>query len=104
MKSTMGNIFAGMVTFSAGVIVGAAAGFLLAPRSGKETRKHLKLMADETGEHMSRITDETKQVFSGVVKHGKQLVNETGEHLESIKGEARETGVRILERGKELAG
>lgn len=93
--------FSGMM-FMLGLTVGFGAGLLLAPRPGRDTRRQIQGLADETGTHLGRIADETKQVFSGVVKHGKQLAKETEGHLENITQEARQTADGIAAHGKEL--
>lgn len=100
MKS--GRFFFGTLMFLFGLLAGAIAGILLAPRSGRDTRRQLKGLADETGHHVGRITEETKQVFSGAAKHGKEWADETGGHLKNIGQEARQTATGIVEHGKEL--
>lgn len=97
------HYFFGGMMFMLGLTVGIGAGFLLAPRSGRDTRRQIKGLADETGTHLGRIADETKQVFSGVVKHGKELAKETGGHLDNITQEAKQTANQIAAHGKQIA-
>ncbi|MCG3113206.1 MAG: YtxH domain-containing protein [Candidatus Manganitrophus sp. SB1] len=96
------HYFFGGMMFMLGLTIGIGAGFLLAPRSGRDTRRQIKGLADETGTHLGRIADETKQVFSGVVKHGKEMAKETGGHLDNITQEAKQTADKIAAHGKGL--
>lgn len=89
-------------TFVTGFLIGIGTGLLLAPRPGRETRRQLRGMADETGEHLGRIAKETKEVFSDASKQGKALVDQTGEHLQKMTQEAKQTATGIAEGGKEL--
>lgn len=97
-----GRFFFGTMMFLFGLLAGIIAGILLAPRSGKETRRQLKGLAEETGQRVGKITEESKQVVTGVAKHGKEWANEAGGHLKNISQEARQTATGIVEHGKEL--
>ncbi|MDC4223827.1 MAG: YtxH domain-containing protein [Candidatus Manganitrophus sp.] len=97
-----GRFFFGSMMFLFGLLAGVLAGILFAPRSGKETRRRLTGLADETGQRVGRITEATKQVATEAAKHGKEWAAEAGGHLKNIRQEARQTADIIVEQGKEL--
>ncbi len=47
-----------LITFLAGVVVGAGVALILAPESGKETRKKLKDVAGKAGEYVAEKAKE----------------------------------------------
>ena len=48
-----------LITFLAGVVVGAGVALILAPESGEETRKKLKDVAGKAGEYAAKKAKET---------------------------------------------
>ena len=92
----------GTLMFLVGLLTGVIAGLLLAPRSGKETQRRLKGMADETGQRVGRITEETKQVVAETAKQGKEWAGEAGGRLKKVGQEVRQTAAGIVEQGKEI--
>lgn len=97
-----GRFFFGTMMFLFGLLTGMIAAILLAPRSGKETRRRLKGLVDETGDRVGKITEETRQVLNEAAKHGKEWIGEAGGHLKNIGQEARQTAAEIVAHGKEL--
>ena len=75
------------VAFLLGGILGAAAGLLLAPRTGKETRRRLKSWTDDMEEKGQALIDEGKDLLD----QGKQIIQEK---LEKMK---REPGRKVVE-------
>ena len=61
--------------FLLGLGLGVAAGMLLAPKSGEETRNLIRSKADEGKEYLKRRTEEMAESASGVVDRGKSVVN-----------------------------
>ncbi|MCL2451671.1 YtxH domain-containing protein [Candidatus Saccharibacteria bacterium] len=68
-KSSGGKFFLGAVI---GGAIGAVAGLLSAPKSGKETRADLKKKADEAKEFAGEKTKEAKKAARKVVKKAKK--------------------------------
>lgn len=101
MKSGSRFLF-GLMMFLVGLLAGVTTGILLAPRSGRDTRRQLKGLADEAGDRVGKIAEESKQVLAGAAKHGKEWAGEAGGHLKKIGQEARQTAEGIVEQGKEL--
>ena len=54
-----------------GLAVGAALGFLLTPRSGKETRELLKEKASDVSETARELTADRRKVYTATWKKGK---------------------------------
>jgi gas vesicle protein len=80
--------------FLLGVGLGVAAGILIAPKSGAETREFLKTKAGESGDYIKsranestdyvkRRTDEVRTAASDVMERGKQEVNRRKDNLSS---------------------
>jgi gas vesicle protein len=78
-----------LVAFLLGAAAGAAAGVLLAPKSGKETREQigdwLKERREQGAEFLSKVKEEShakKEQLSTAYKAGKQAYFESGNHKE----------------------
>ncbi len=80
--------------FLLGLGLGVAAGILIAPKTGAETREFLKSKAGESGEYLkSRAsestdylkgrTEEVRTAASDVLERGKQEVNRRKDNLSS---------------------
>lgn len=68
------TIIVGTLGFAIGVVVGIAAGLLVAPHSGAYTRRQLQNLAEDLKESASVLADEAKRVVGDVVAEGKRLV------------------------------
>ncbi|MBI3804580.1 MAG: YtxH domain-containing protein [Nitrospirae bacterium] len=88
----------GLLMFLAGLAAGALAGVLFAPRSGRETQKDLRGLANETGKRFGRITEKTRESLAGAADQGKQWANDAQEHLKSI-GQA---ASKVVDEGREF--
>ncbi len=77
------RFFFGAIPFLMGLLLGLGTGLLLAPRSGRETRRRLGGVVDEAGEHLEDIAHQAKQRVSRIVKHGKKWVK--GKVMETQK-------------------
>lgn len=60
--------------FFLGLGIGVAAGLLLAPQSGEETRELLKCKADESKEYLRRRATELRHETTDLVDRGRQAV------------------------------
>ena len=84
-KSVMLSVLAGI---GIGVLVGAVAGLLLAPKPGAETRENIGQTLSDLG---NKITDLSQQVATRVktaVETGKQAVQDRIEKHAADEGEA----------------
>ena len=84
-----------------GVTAGAAAGVLLAPKSGKETREDIVNKSVEAKDKLVEKTKTTKAAISTKVSEGKKDVSaakeKIAEYLASKKGEILELGNTVEE-------
>ena len=81
-----------------GAAVGAVAGILTAPKSGKETRKELKEKAEEIGKVVKEKTSEAAENTEKVIDEVKEKTSEFVEDAK-VKTEAAVEEVKI-EAGK----
>ena len=61
--------------FMTGLIAGVGTGFLLAPRSGKETIGRLRRLADDAGASAGRLVEDMRGAADLMCEHTKRLVN-----------------------------
>lgn len=77
---------------SAGVLAGAIAGILLAPKSGKQTRagisNYIHEMKDEIADKLAKADDVTKEIYHGIVnkivkvyEYGKKITTEDADDI-----------------------
>jgi len=83
-KSVMLSVLAGI---GIGVLVGAIAGLLLAPRPGTETRESIGATLKDLGNKIGDLSQQVATKVKTAVEHGREAV---AEHLEK-KG-AEESG------------
>jgi len=76
-KSVMLSVLAGI---GIGVLVGAIAGLLLAPRAGSETRESISHTLKDLGAKVSDLSHQIADRVKSAVETGKQAVAEKLEH------------------------
>jgi len=62
------------LAFIGGVILGGAAGLLLAPKAGRDTRKELKQYANKVSKEVVDVAQRTKAGFEAAVEKGRSLL------------------------------
>ena len=65
------------VMFVGGVVLGAAAGLLFAPKSGRETRREIKDAATKVKEEVTNAAKRTKAGIEAAVEKGRAMLAET---------------------------
>ena len=75
MRDRMDGVLMGGLMFLAGLTVGVGTGLLLAPESGARTRRRLRNYAEDLGDQISDIADDTKIKVGKLVDRGKELVS-----------------------------
>lgn len=88
------------IYFILGALLGAIAGILFAPRSGKETREMLKETYEEYSEKGKEILEEKKERLAEAIEEGKKTVEEKSEELKEKFGEIKE---KVSERVAEIS-
>ncbi|MCL2334844.1 MAG: YtxH domain-containing protein [Endomicrobia bacterium] len=63
-----------LLAFILGGVIGAAIGILYAPRSGKETRHHLKKMGEEFADTVSDLSEDIKDAGRKVYADGREKI------------------------------
>lgn len=72
----MDNRDSSLFAFLLGAVVGAAAALLYAPKTGKETRAHLKKLTEDFVEDAGEVSTEWKQKGKKFVEEGREKVSE----------------------------
>ena len=87
----------------AGGALGAAAGLLLAPKSGKELRSDVK----EKGSEVLEVLEEGKEIYADARKRAEEIIDEAKNQAKELKkeadrhlSEARQKAKEILARGE----
>ena len=65
------------VMFVGGVVLGAVAGLLFAPKSGRETRREIKDSATKVKEEVVNAAKRTKAGIEAAVEKGRAMLAET---------------------------
>ena len=87
------NMCSGQVValaFLGGAVVGAVAGMLLAPKSGKETRQDIKDFARRTEEEVLEKAREARAALDELLGRGQHLLAENKAELETMVKAGRE--------------
>jgi gas vesicle protein len=96
------NKINGLAWFLAGLGVGALAGILYAPKSGRETREELLTGAREGTEYLRARTRQVADQMGNLVDQGKQQVGEYVERGRDVVDRGRAQWEEFVERGKNL--
>jgi len=81
-----------------GVLVGAAAGVLLAPEKGSVTRDNLKKEAKDIKDKLSKDFAEVKDDLSKTAKSGKETFNKEFKDVKSKASYKTEQAITFLEK------
>jgi gas vesicle protein len=81
-----------------GVLVGAAAGVLLAPEKGRVTRENLKKEAKDIKDKLSKDFAEVKDDLSKSAKSGKEKFKEEAKEFKVKASEQTEKAITFLEK------
>jgi gas vesicle protein len=78
------------LAFLGGAIMGIMTGFLLAPRSGEDTRRKLKGYARKTEDEVIEKAKEARAALDDVIHRGRQFVDERQADVEAALQAGRE--------------
>ena len=81
-KSVMLSVLAGI---GIGVLVGAVAGLLLAPKPGSETRENISHTLGDLGNKISDLSNQVATRVKSAVETGKQVVQDKIEKEENYR-------------------
>ncbi|MEK7764318.1 MAG: YtxH domain-containing protein [Nitrospirota bacterium] len=71
------------LAFFGGAIAGAVAGILLAPKSGEETRRELRVYARKAEEELIEKAKEAREALDEMIERGKHFVAEKREAVDA---------------------
>ena len=94
----------GLAWFLAGLGVGALAGILYAPKSGRETREELANSAREGTEYLRNRSKQVAEQVGGIVDKSKEQVSEYMDRGREVVDRGRAQWEEFVERGKSLVG
>ncbi len=94
MERRNDGFFTGAFLFAAGAVIGAGVALLLAPQSGRETRKDIARGMKKAGRRAEEVAGELTETVSG-------MADAVGERVEEILGTGKDLAV---EAKKELIG
>jgi gas vesicle protein len=93
-EKTKNNLFKGILIGSA---LGAAAGILFAPKSGKELRSDIKKKGN-------KIIKDGKEIYADASTKAKELFEEVKHQAKDLKRDAEDTGEKISDEVHEKIG
>jgi gas vesicle protein len=91
-ENQQGHLFMG---FLIGGVLGALAGILLAPKSGKELRSELK-------EKGSEVLKEGKEIYADASTKAKEIIDEAKHQAKELKKEADQYISEARQKAKEV--
>ncbi|MCX8021863.1 MAG: YtxH domain-containing protein [Syntrophorhabdaceae bacterium] len=85
-----------ILSFFIGGIIGAGIALLVAPKSGEETRKQIKEIAEDAKKKMEHYVEQVKGIATTTIEKGKEIL----EKEKSIVASAIEAGKEAYEKEK----
>jgi gas vesicle protein len=85
------------LAFLSGALIGAAAAFLLAPQSGRETREQLRGYARKSEDSLRDLAGKATEALDEVVEKGREILQDKT----SILSEAFDAGREAMRRERE---
>jgi gas vesicle protein len=83
--------------FLAGVLIGAAAGLLLAPQTGRKSREQLRRYARQAEENLDDLAEVAGDAFDKAMDKGREFI----EDRKSVLSEALEAGREAMQRERD---
>ncbi len=76
MDSDTRVILCGGVALFTGILLGTGLGLLIAPQTGRRTRRQIKNYLNDTSERMNDLADDTRDRVSDFMDKGKRFVED----------------------------
>ena len=104
MDDRNGDVMTGAILVLVGAILGAGAALLLAPQSGRKTRKDIYRYARKTGKMVEGVAGEVVESVAGMVDAVEETAAEFLEKGKDLTKESREAVLNALNEGQERLG
>ena len=88
----------GITMLLVGLGAGALAGLLLAPRTGRATRKILRRKYEDTMDTLNEHADDLRERSAGWVEKAKDIAGVMGDQAEYAGGKVRDLGKEVRKR------
>jgi len=76
MDSDTRVILCGGLALFTGILLGTGLGLLMAPQTGRRTRRQLKNYLNDTSERINHLADDTRDRMSDFMEKGKRFVED----------------------------
>jgi gas vesicle protein len=90
-----------LVAFGLGLVAGAAAGLLLAPASGEETRKRVRDASGRALERARKSAERTREVVGDKVHEAQEMLQEGTERARRTAGDLERRVETAFKEGRE---
>lgn len=104
MDERNGNVVTGALLVLAGAILGAGAALLVAPQSGRQTRRDIARYARKTGRKLEGVAGEVAERVSELADAVEEKAEELLEKGKDLSSESREAVLGALNEGQQRLG
>jgi gas vesicle protein len=104
MDDRNGDAMTGAMLVLVGAILGAGAALLLAPQSGRKTRRDISRYARKTGKMVEGVAEEVVGSVAGMVDAVEKTAEEFLEKGRNLSKESRDAVLNVLNEGQERLG
>jgi gas vesicle protein len=101
MDERNGNVVTGALLVLAGAILGAGAALLVAPQSGRQTRRDIARYARKTGRKLEGVAGEVAERVAGMADAVEEKAEEVLEKGKDLSRESLEAVLAALNEGQE---
>ena len=104
MDERNGNVVTGALLVLAGAILGAGAALLVAPQTGRQTRRDIARYARKTGRKLEGVAGEVAERVSELADAVEEKAEELLEMGKDLSSESREAVLGALNEGQQRLG
>jgi gas vesicle protein len=104
MDERNGNVVTGALLVLAGAILGAGAALLVAPQTGRQTRRDIARYARKTGRKLEGVAGEVADRVSELADAVEEKAEELLEKGKDLSSESREAVLGALNEGQQRLG
>ncbi len=101
MDESDGKVMAGALLLLAGAVLGAGVALLVAPQSGRQTRKDIQRQVKKTRRKVEGVAGEFADSVSGMVDAIEKKAEEMLDQGADLAKDSREAVLEVVEEGQE---